>query len=57
MGQATWVPLIYVFYPESKGMELEDFDRLFAGEDFVTITPRMDEEKVDVHTGQDKETL
>ncbi|KAA6407798.1 MAG: sugar transporter STL1 [Lasallia pustulata] len=29
---ATWVPIIYVFFPESKGRELEDFDRLFAGE-------------------------
>lgn len=46
-----------MFYPESKGMELEDFNRLFAGEDFVTINPRMDEEKVDVHIGRDKETL
>lgn len=47
-----------MFYPESKGMELEDFDRLFAGEEFVTSTPHMDEEKVGgVHTGQGKETL
>ena len=32
-AQATWVPIIYLFFPESKGRELEDFDRLFAGED------------------------
>ena len=31
--QATWVPIIYLFFPESKGRELEDFDRLFAGEE------------------------
>lgn len=31
--QATWVPIIYFFFPESKGLELEAFDRLFAGED------------------------
>ncbi|PSK41777.1 High-affinity glucose transporter [Elsinoe australis] len=27
---ATWVPIIYVFFPETKRMELEDVDRLFA---------------------------
>ena len=39
--QATWVPIIYVFFPESKGRELEDFDRLFAGEEDAAITERM----------------
>lgn len=32
---ATWVPIIYLFFPETKGLELEDVDRLFAGEDLV----------------------
>ena len=27
---ATWVPIIYIFFPETKGMELEDVDKLFA---------------------------
>ncbi|KAF2227531.1 putative hexose carrier protein [Elsinoe ampelina] len=27
---ATWVPIIYFFFPETKRMELEDVDRLFA---------------------------
>jgi sugar porter (SP) family MFS transporter len=27
---ACWVPIIYVFFPETKGLELEDVDRLFA---------------------------
>ena len=27
------MPIIYIFFPESKGRELEDFDRLFAGEE------------------------
>lgn len=26
---ATWVPVIYLFFPETKGLELEDVDRLF----------------------------
>lgn len=49
--QATWVPIIYVFYPESKGMELEDFDRLFAGEEVAPILQHADNEKGDVHVG------
>ncbi|KAK7438970.1 hypothetical protein Landi51_11391 [Colletotrichum acutatum] len=31
---AAWVPVIYLFFPETKGLELEDVDRLFAGDDF-----------------------
>ncbi|CAK4033168.1 related to sugar transporter [Lecanosticta acicola] len=30
---ATWVPIIYLFYPETKGLALEDVDRLFAKTD------------------------
>jgi Sugar (and other) transporter len=29
---ATWVPIIYVFFPETKGLELEAVDRLFSGD-------------------------
>lgn len=29
-----------MFFPESKGRELEDFDRLFAGEEDAAITER-----------------
>lgn len=29
---AAWVPVIFMFFPETKGMQLEDVDRLFAGD-------------------------
>lgn len=29
---ALWVPIIFLFFPETKGLELEDVDRLFSGE-------------------------
>ncbi|MCJ1359120.1 MAG: hypothetical protein MMC33_009120 [Icmadophila ericetorum] len=34
---AIWVPIIYIFYPETKGRELEDFDRFFTGEESLSI--------------------
>jgi hypothetical protein len=27
---ASFVPIIYFFFPETKGLELEDMDRIFA---------------------------
>ena len=39
---ATWVPIIYVFYPETKGLELEDVDRIFAQQKIGFGRPRRD---------------
>ncbi|RMD42152.1 hypothetical protein DV735_g3016, partial [Chaetothyriales sp. CBS 134920] len=30
---ALWVPIIFFFFPETKGLELEEVDRLFTGQD------------------------
>lgn len=43
---ATWVPIIYLFFPETKGLELEDVDRLFGGEG--SIIDLMDGKEIDV---------
>jgi hypothetical protein len=29
---ALWVPIIFFFFPETKGLELEAVDRLFSGD-------------------------
>ncbi|KAG6013322.1 hypothetical protein E4U41_005093 [Claviceps citrina] len=33
---ATWVPIIFFFFPETKGLELEDVDGLFAAKHLST---------------------
>ncbi|KAF5609557.1 sugar transporter STL1 [Fusarium pseudoanthophilum] len=33
---SLWVPIIFLFFPETKGLELEDVDHLFGGEDIVS---------------------
>ncbi|PNP80640.1 hypothetical protein FNYG_06239 [Fusarium nygamai] len=33
---SLWVPIIFLFFPETKGLELEDVDHLFGGEDIIS---------------------
>lgn len=33
----AWVPIIFLFFPETKGLELEDVDRLFSGESVIEM--------------------
>lgn len=35
---ATWVPTIFFFFPETKGLQLEDVDRLFSKEEVMPNT-------------------
>ncbi|KAL6245174.1 hypothetical protein RBB50_007949 [Rhinocladiella similis] len=46
---ACWVPIIYFFFPETKGFELEDVDRLFAQEGSVTARRMSRPISVDLH--------
>jgi hypothetical protein len=48
---ALWVPIIYSFFPETKGLELEDVDRLFGGEEVADeVLDDKDVEVVGVET-------
>ncbi|KNG49165.1 sugar transporter stl1 [Stemphylium lycopersici] len=46
---ALWVPIIFFFFPETKGLELEDVDLLFSGEVSRTdlLDKDIDEERVE----------
>ena len=46
---ACWVPIIYFFFPETKGLELEDVDRLFAGKSSTSTTDELFQNGEDVH--------
>ena len=46
---ALWVPIIYLFFPETRGLELEDVDRLFShGMSHADLIEKVgDEERVE----------
>jgi hypothetical protein len=42
---ATWVPIVYFFFPETKGMELEEVDKMFSNEKALEAMTVEDKEK------------
>jgi len=42
---ATWVPIVYFFFPETKGMELEEVDKMFSNEEALEAMTLEDKEK------------
>ncbi|KAG9514771.1 general substrate transporter [Aureobasidium sp. EXF-12298] len=48
---ATWVPIMYLFFPETKGLALEDVDRLFTKEGFEEgFDAAMNEKNIEYQT-------
>jgi hypothetical protein len=45
----AWVPIIYFLYPETKGLQLEDVDRLFSKtDDLTTLVSEKDKAAMEV---------
>jgi hypothetical protein len=42
---AAWIPVVYFFFPETKGMELEEVDKMFSNEDDLAAAAFVDKEK------------
>ncbi|KAJ4417353.1 hypothetical protein N0V82_006217 [Gnomoniopsis sp. IMI 355080] len=51
---ATWVPIMYLFYPETKGLALEDVDRLFTKPGFEEGFDNAVREKADMDYGVER---
>lgn len=50
------MPIIYVFFPETKGLELEDMDRLFSGDSSLGLFNEKQEVANEVANVEDNKT-
>ncbi|KAH7398025.1 sugar transporter STL1 [Cadophora sp. MPI-SDFR-AT-0126] len=54
---AFWVPIIYLFFPETKGLELEAVDRLFSGDAELEPLEMSKHDVVHVEAGEDEKHI
>ncbi|PVH68750.1 general substrate transporter [Cadophora sp. DSE1049] len=51
---AFWVPIIYLFFPETKGLELEAIDRLFSGDAELEPLEMSKQDVLHIEAGEDE---
>ena len=54
---AFWVPIIYLFFPETKGLELEAIDRLFSGDAELEPLEMSKQDVVHIEAGEDEKRV
>ena len=54
---AFWVPIIYLFFPETKGLELEAIDRLFSGDAELEPLEMSKQDVMHLEAGEDEKRV
>ncbi|KAK0103274.1 hypothetical protein ONS95_005307 [Cadophora gregata] len=54
---ALWVPIIYLFFPETKGLELEAVDRLFSGDAELEPLEISKHDAMHIEVGEDEKRM
>jgi len=54
---AFWVPIIYLFFPETKGLELEAIDRLFSGDAELEPLEMSKQDVMHIEAGEDEKRV